>query len=146
MVPRLIIGPGGNFHKFSQTFQPPIVMVPDIGQRFLRAIGNFAEQQALEAGEFEYLPLSFVQGSESFVKNSPPFLKRQTSPRRIQGVGFGHFQFRRLVPAIEIPQREILPAIQASMVGILENPRLRASPCRIELIRFVEDFKKDILH
>jgi hypothetical protein len=50
------------------------------------------------------------------------------------------------VPFIKIPQREILPAVQTSMVGVLKNPGFRASPCRIKLIRFVEDFKKDILH
>jgi hypothetical protein len=121
-------------------------MVADIGQRFLRAFGNFAEQQALEAGEFEYLPLILVQGSEPIFQDSPPFLERQTSPRAIQGIGFGRFQFRRLVPVVKIPQREILPAVQTSMVGVLKNPGLDASPCRIELVRLVEDFKKDILH
>src|SRR5678815_2227870 len=119
MVSGVTIGPGRNFQKSPQSFQPPIVMMADIGQRFLRAFGNFAEQKTLEAGEFDYLPLILVQGSEPIFQDSPPFLKGQTSPRTSQGIGFGRFPFRRLVTIIKIPQREILPAVETSMVGVL---------------------------
>ena len=53
---------------------------------------------------------------------------------------------RYLVTVIEIPERKVLPAAQTSVVGILEDPGFRAALGRVELIRFVEDFKKDILH
>src|SRR5437764_610424 len=50
------------------------------------------------------------------------------------------------MPVVKIPQREVLPPVQTSVVGILENPGFRAALGRVVLICFVEDLKKDILH
>src|SRR5215469_6612730 len=121
-------------------------MVPDVGQRLLRALGNFAEQKPLEASQFDRFSLFLSQRCQPLLDDSPPFLKRQTSPRDTDGIGFRDLTFGNLLPVIEIPERKVLPAAQTSVVDVLENPRLQAALGRVELSRLLEDFKEDLLH
>ena len=121
-------------------------MVPDVGQRFLRAFGNLAQQKPLETSQFECFSLFLIQGCQPLLNDRPSFPKRQAAPRDIQGIEFGDFTFANLVPVIEIPVRQVPPAAQTPVVGILENPCFGAALGRIKLSRFVEDFKKDFLH
>ena len=87
-------------------------MVPDVGQRLLRAFGNFAEQKPVEAGQFDCFSLFLIQRCQAFFNDSPPFLRRQTSPRDTDRVGFRDLTFGNLLPLIEIPESEVLPAAQ----------------------------------
>jgi hypothetical protein len=73
-------------------------------------------------------------------------LKRQAPPRNIRGIAFRDFALADLVPVIETPERKVLPATQAPVVGILQNPRFRTAFGGVKLSGFVKDFKEDILH
>src|SRR5215831_12790417 len=121
-------------------------MVPNVGQRLLRTLGDFAEQKPLKTCQLNCLSLLLVQGCQSLLNDSPPFLKSQTSPRGIHTIRFDHLKLSGLVPVIEIPQCQILSAAQASVISVLENPRFGGAFRRIKSIRFVENFKKDFLH
>src|SRR5579864_2514692 len=132
--------------KLPQPLQSTIVMVPHVGQRLLRAFGNFTEQESLETNQFERLSLLLIQGCQALLDDSPPFLERQAPPRNIQGITFRDFVLADLVPVIETPERKVLPAAQAPVVGILQNPRFRTAFGRVKLSCFVKDFKEDILH
>ncbi len=59
---------------------------------------------------------------------------------------FRDFALADLAPVIETPERKVLPAAQAPVVGILQKPRFRTAFGGVELSCFVKDFKEDILH
>src|SRR6516225_7530025 len=50
-----------SFQKFSEPLQSTIIMVPHVRQRFVCALGDFAEQKPLEASELERFSLLMVQ-------------------------------------------------------------------------------------
>ena len=50
------------------------------------------------------------------------------------------------MPVVEIPERQILTAAQAPVIGVLQNPRFCAALGPIKVIRLVEDLEKDVLH
>src|SRR6516165_10648600 len=141
-----IIGLMVNSQKLPQPLQSTVVMVPHVGQRFLRAFGNFTKQESLETNQFERLSLLLIQSRQALLNQSPPFLKGQASPRNIHGIAFRDFALADLVPVIETPERKVLPAVQAPVVGILQNPRFRTAFGGVKLSCFVKDFKEDILH
>src|SRR5215471_7140867 len=141
-----IIGLMVNLHKLPQPLQSPIVMVSYVGQRFIRTFGNFTEQEPLETNQFERLSLLIIQSRQALLNHSPPFLNRQAPPRNIHGIAFRDFALADLVPVIETPERKVLPAAQAPVVGILQNPRFRTAFGGVKLSCFVKDFKEDILH
>src|SRR6516225_1591136 len=106
-------------------------MVADVGQRLLGAFGNFAEQKPVEASQFYCFSLFLIQGCQALFNDSPPFLRSQTSPRDTDRVAFRDITFGNLLPVIEIPQSEVLPAAQTSVVDVLENPRFQATLGRV---------------
>src|SRR5215467_6940698 len=118
-------------------------MVPHVGERLLRALGNFTKQESLETNQFERLSLLLIQSRQALLKHSPPFMKRQAPPRNIHGIGFSDLTLADLVPVIETPERKVLPAAQAPVVGILQNPRFRTAFDWVKLSCFVKDFKED---
>ena len=72
-----------------------------------------------------------------------PILEKSGLATRRPAIRFGDFSLSSLMPLVEVPERQILPAAQTPMVGILENPCSRTALDGIELVRFVKDFKKD---
>jgi hypothetical protein len=76
----------------------------------------------------------------------PPFRHSQAATRYIETNGFSHFALSNLVAIVKIPQSQVLPAAQASVVGILEDPRFCSSFRGVKLSGLSEDLKKDILH
>lgn len=121
-------------------------MMPNIGQRLLRAFGNLAKQEALETGQLDGLSLLLIQSCQALLNDSSPFLKRQPSPGKIHAVRFHNVELGGLMPVVEIPQREVLATAETPVVGILEYPRFRAALGRIELASLVVNFQKDFLH
>src|SRR5262245_34763370 len=120
--------------------------MPNVRQRFLRAFGNFAEQESLEARHFKCLSLFFVQRRQPLLNDLPPFLKRQSPPRQVHPIRLNDLALRSLAPVIEIPERQILPAAETAVVGVLKYPYSRTALGRIKLASLVENFKKDVLH
>src|SRR5713226_1606106 len=52
---------GCNFQVHTQRFQPPVVIVSCIGQRFSQYVCDFLQSTALEVHHFDGLPLSGIQ-------------------------------------------------------------------------------------
>src|SRR5262249_28376555 len=121
-------------------------MVPHVRQRLVGTFGNFTEEESFETNQLDGLSLLLIQGCQTLLNDPPPFLKRQAPPRRIHGIRFRHFALADLVTVIETPEREVLPAAQAPVVRILQNPGLRTALGRVKLSRFVKNFKEHILH
>jgi hypothetical protein len=112
-----------------------------------RSAGHRALAQGPDGGGSGYgMQGATPNSDQALLDDSPPFLKRQAPPRNIRGNGFRHFAFADLVTIIETPERKVLPAAQAPVVGILQNPSFRTAFGRVKLSRFVEDFKEHILH
>jgi len=120
--------------------------MPNVRQSFPGTLRYLTEQKPLKAHHLDRYALSFVQGCQAFFQDVSPFLKRQSAPQAILGFGIRPLKVRSLVPIIEVPQRQILPAIHAPVVCILENPGFRAAFGVIELPSLIENFKENVLH
>src|SRR5215472_4489220 len=77
---------------------------------------------------------------------SPLFVEREAPPVNNDGFEFRDFALADLAPVIETPEREVLTAAQAPVVGILEKPGLRTAFGGVKLSCFAKDFKEDVLH
>jgi hypothetical protein len=58
---------------------------------------------------------------------------------------FGRSEFVQLFPAVKPIRFEVLPAIDAPVIGVLKEPGLKGAAVRIELIGRFEDIQEDPL-
>ena len=58
---------------------------------------------------------------------------------------FGRHQFVQFVPAVKAVGFEMLPAVDAAVVGVLKQPGFEGSAVGIELVYRFEDIQEDSL-
>src|SRR5581483_6935098 len=110
--------------RTAQLFQPSIVVIANIAQRFVRLLGDIPERQSVKEDHLNRASLDFIEGCKRLFYCPGDFWTKELRPGRhcIRPI-----RISDLRAVIELAQEKIISAVHAAVVGILQQPHFKTA-------------------
>src|SRR5581483_2728246 len=129
--------------KGSQLLEAAVIVVPDVTHCFVRGFSNLLHSETFEVRQLQNPTLRTVEGFQGSHDELRRLVRCERSDVACEQ---GVVEFRYFSRGIKLALCQVVPPVDAAMIGILHNPRFSTAFGRVELCRRLINLQKNSLH
>jgi hypothetical protein len=111
--------------------------------RLAGVFGDFPQNEAFKDDSLHCLPLRLIQSTQGFLYQLLDLLNRR--PWCCLSACFPDHRLIKISPILELSQQEIIPPIDARVIGELQKPHLKSASGRVKSSCRAVEFEENIL-